>query len=140
MRTFKQQLEAVTCGTLKAWVEANPEKSFNLFFRKGVTASFVKWNDEFCEVVFHRPYDYKPLIYRNPNYREDDGTMVPHHTPMKVLCSFDDIEKSMRLAEAYAENKTRELLKTKALYTIPSEAYRVFEYLYLKGGKNNAEN
>jgi hypothetical protein len=132
MRTFKQQLEAVTCGTLKAWLEANPEKSFNLFFRKGVTASFVKWNDEFCEVVFHRPWDGKPLTYVNPDYREDDGNAVPHHTPMKVLCAFDDVERSMRLAEAYAENKTRALLNTKALYATPSEAYGVFEYLYLK--------
>lgn len=138
MRTFKQQLEAVTCGTLKSWLDANPEKSFNLFFRKGITASFVKWNDDFAEVVFHRPWDEKPLTYLNPNYREADGNMVPHQTKMKVLCAFDDIEKSMRLAEAYAENKTRALLKTKALYAIPSEAYGVFEYLYLKGGKQDA--
>lgn len=131
MRTFKQQLDAVTCGTLKTWLEANPEKSFNLFFRRGITASFIKWNDDFCEVVFHKWCEQKALCFRNPEYKEGDKTAVPHLTPMSALCSFDEIEDRMKAAEEYA----RQYSHTFPPNERPSEAYKVFEYLYLsKGG------
>ena len=131
MRTFKQQLEATTCGTLKSWLEANPEDSFNLWFRGGITASFSKWNEKFCEIVFHKRYEREANCFSNPEYKEGDETAVPHLTPMSALCAFDEIEDRMTAAEEYARKYSRLFPPNKG----PSEAYKVFEYLYLsKGG------
>lgn len=141
MRSFKDQLSAVTVGTLKSWLEANPWKTFNLFFRKGITASFSIWNDQFCEIIFHKPRDSKPLAFHknkksnendlhNEKSNEDDD-LFGEYTPMKVLCPFDEIEERMAKAERYAFEKTKAMLALGMdLYSIPSEAYKVFEYLY----------
>ena len=135
MRSFKDQLSAVTVGTLKGWLEANPEKTFNLFFRKGITGSFSIWNEQFCEIVFHKPRETKPLTFHNnEKTKEDDlreNDLLGEYTPMKVLCPFDEIEERMAKAERYAFEKTKAMLALGMdWYSIPSEAYKVFEYLY----------